>query len=112
MVFLVFQAVNTISLFANLFALSDLPRMGTFFLCFSTIIFVAILVTCVAAAPTHNTNQYVSIESPVLIRLMQSSFVWSTYTNEIGWSNAFVVVATGIVNPGAHLSSLCIMSLR
>ncbi|GFZ44947.1 hypothetical protein JCM24511_02673 [Saitozyma sp. JCM 24511] len=55
--FLVYMAVNTASLLCNLFALQRLLRMGTFFLCFSTIIFLAILITCVAAAPSHQSNE-------------------------------------------------------
>jgi hypothetical protein len=56
-VFLVYMAVNTASILCNLFALQRLPRMGTFFLSFSTIIFLAILITCVAAWPTHQSNE-------------------------------------------------------
>jgi choline transport protein len=28
------------------------------------------------------------------------TFVWGTYTDKIGWTSPFVVVSTGLVNPG------------
>ncbi|KAL1407660.1 hypothetical protein Q8F55_007093 [Vanrija albida] len=82
-VFLVFEAVNTNALLANVFVLNRLPGLGTFFLVLSNAVFLAILITVPATAPTHQP----------------SSFVWTQWQNESGWSNRFVVAATGLVNP-------------
>ncbi|ORY22185.1 putative choline transport protein [Naematelia encephala] len=90
MVFLVFEAINVVSLCFNLFALSNLPRMGVFFLFFSTAIFLTVLITCLAKAPTYQSNH----------------FVWGTYTNGIDWTNGFVVVVTGLVNPAYVFAGL------
>jgi choline transport protein len=57
MVFLVYMAVNALSFVMNLFALSKMPWMGTAFLYFSSIIFLVILVTCLAKAPSFQTNE-------------------------------------------------------
>lgn len=56
-VFVVFQTVNSIALFNNLFLLPKAPRMGTFFLIFSTLVFITILVACVAKSPSYRDNQ-------------------------------------------------------
>lgn len=83
-VFLIFELVNTNSLIANVFFLTRMPGIGTFFLVLSNVVFIVILVTCPATAATHQP----------------SSFVWTQWQNEIGWDNKFVVAATGLVNPG------------
>jgi choline transport protein len=56
-VFMIFLAINTISTANNLFVLSRLPSIGTMFLIFSTLIYVSIMITCPAAAETHQSNE-------------------------------------------------------
>lgn len=58
-------------------------KVGRAFFYFSTLVFLSIVITVVASAPSYNSNK----------------FVWATYTNETGWSSVFVVVMTGLVNP-------------
>ncbi|GMK55521.1 hypothetical protein CspeluHIS016_0205770 [Cutaneotrichosporon spelunceum] len=89
-VFLILFLVNTNAAIANIFFTARMRGIGTFFLFFSTTVYVAILITVPATAPTHQS----------------SSFVWTQWQNAIGWDNKFVVAATGLVNPGFIWSGL------
>ncbi|GAA5908776.1 hypothetical protein JCM6882_008204 [Rhodosporidiobolus microsporus] len=82
-VFLIYVALVLMSTFWNCFLVNRLPWFGTFFIYLSLASLVAVIIPCVARAQTYQS----------------SSAVWATYTNEIGWNNAFVVVATGLTNP-------------
>jgi len=53
------MAVNTISALNNLFVLSSIPRMGTVFLVFSTVIYLVIMITCPAAAEKRQPHSCV-----------------------------------------------------
>ncbi|BEI85214.1 hypothetical protein CcaverHIS002_0506150 [Cutaneotrichosporon cavernicola] len=89
-VFLILFLINTNAALANIFFTHRMKGVGTFFLFFSTTVYVAILITCPASAPTHQS----------------SAFVWTHWQNAIGWDNKFVVAATGLVNPGFIWSGL------
>lgn len=84
-VFLIFELVNTNSAIVNIFFLNRMPNIGTFFLVLSNLMFLAIIIVCPSTAKTHQS----------------SSFVWTQWQNQTGWTNKFVVAATGLVNPGA-----------
>lgn len=83
-VFLILFLINTNSAIANIFFLNRMPNIGTFFLFLSNAMYLVILITCPAAADTHQSN----------------AFVWTQWQNAIGWDSKFVVAATGLVNPG------------
>lgn len=83
-VFLIFELVNTNALVANIFYVNKLPNLGTFFLILSNVVFVLLITVIPATAKTHQSNK----------------FVWTGWENETGWTSKFVVVATGLVNPG------------
>jgi choline transport protein len=89
-VFLVLFLVNSNAALANILFTARMRGVGTFFLFFSTTVYVAILIACPAAAPAHQP----------------SSFVWTHWQNAVGWDSKFVVAATGLVNPGFIWSGL------
>ncbi|GAA5855727.1 hypothetical protein JCM8547_001660 [Rhodosporidiobolus lusitaniae] len=84
MVFLLYIAVLLLFLSWNVFLTVRTPWLGNIFIWASSAIFIAIIASCLTLAPSYQP----------------SSAVWSTYTNEIGWTSSFVVVATGLTNPG------------
>ncbi|KAL8283778.1 hypothetical protein RQP46_005210 [Phenoliferia psychrophenolica] len=83
-IFLVFLAVNIISVTFNIFGAVRMPWIGKAFFYFSSVVALCILITIVARAPTYNSNE----------------FVWKTYSNGTGWDSSFVVVSLGLVNTG------------
>ncbi|KAK5999995.1 hypothetical protein QM012_005083 [Aureobasidium pullulans] len=83
-VYVVYLAVNIMSVTWNIFGLRKMPWIGKVFFYFSSAVFISVLVAVVAKAPSYQSN----------------TFVWGTYTNKIGWTSPFVVVSTGPVNPG------------
>lgn len=82
-VYLVYLLTNWLSISYNIFCSTRAPWVGRAFFYFSTLVFLSIVITVVASAPSYNSNK----------------FVWATHTNETGWSSVFVVVMTGLVNP-------------
>jgi choline transport protein len=105
-VFLIYLATLLLSVAWNILLAVRLPWVGTAFstssimapannvVYFSSAVFLAIIISCAARAETYQSNAY------VLCRAANNlSFVWTTYTNEIGWQSPFIVVVTGLINP-------------
>ncbi|KAK4684943.1 choline transport protein, partial [Tremellales sp. Uapishka_1] len=82
-VFVIYLVTLGFSVLWNILLAVRAPWVGTAFIYFSTAVFVSIIAACVARAPTYQSD----------------SFVWATYTDDIGWNSAFIVVVTGLINP-------------
>ncbi|KAF7537119.1 hypothetical protein G7054_g4006 [Neopestalotiopsis clavispora] len=81
--FLLYQAFNLLVLLYNTFVLRHTLWVHTLALAVSILSFVAILITCVARAPTYQ----------------ESSFVWNTLLNGSGWNSDTVAFLIGLVSP-------------
>ncbi|KAK1767913.1 amino acid/polyamine transporter I [Phialemonium atrogriseum] len=81
--FLFFQATNIAILVHNILMQRRTSWIHDVGFIFSLTSFFVILVSCVARAPSYNSNE----------------FVWTNFVNNSGWSSGAVVFLTGMANP-------------
>ncbi|KAK4861972.1 hypothetical protein LT330_003110 [Penicillium expansum] len=79
--FLLFQAINIVFLFYNLFLLRKTSRIHDIAFCLTLLTFIISVVTCLVRADKQS-----------------SRFVWTEFDNNTGWPNG-IAFLTGLVTP-------------
>ncbi|EJT75557.1 choline transporter [Gaeumannomyces tritici R3-111a-1] len=88
--FVVYQGLNLLTAAVVMFGNKAIPGLNRFSLFYLQIGWLAVLVTVVACAPTHQTPE----------------FVFRTWINKTGWENQGIAFITGLVNPLYSLGGL------
>jgi choline transport protein len=88
--FLVYQVLNLITAAIVIWGNRIIPALNKFSLFYLQIGWLAVLITVVACAPTHQT----------------ADFVFRTWINNTGWENQVICFITGLVNPLYSLGGL------
>ncbi|KAH8697644.1 putative choline transporter Hnm1 [Talaromyces proteolyticus] len=88
--FIIYQILNLMTAAVVLFGNKIIPALNRFSLFYLQIGWLVVLVTVVACAPTHQTNE----------------FVFRNWINNTGWENNVICFITGLVNPLYSLGGL------
>ncbi|PKY00619.1 amino acid transporter [Aspergillus campestris IBT 28561] len=82
-IFLIYQAVNILILLYNIYLMKRTSWIHDVGFVVSLSLFIIITITCATRAPGHNS----------------STFVWTNFVNDSGWSSDGIVFLTGLANP-------------
>ncbi|KAK8019102.1 amino acid permease [Apiospora arundinis] len=88
--FIIYQGLNLATACVVMFGNRIIPALNRFSLFYLQLGWLAVLVTVVACAPTHQSPE----------------FVFKTWVNNTGWENQVICFITGLVNPLYSLGGL------